>query len=340
MGKALVVGLAAVLVVASGVSADMVTPTFSFSGGQQSITASLSASGSATLSGSGTYYSWVGWPVSSWASVSINMNNQTVNLGTNPSVIGVNKDPMGNGQVAFGNGIAPNKALSSASLMDLNVTDFFGGSPQGLALNPVSLDGEISGIGIPVTMTLNTSGSLSNFSFDMTSNPAFTYKKSGALPSITYGWVGSGDASVNYNLAITGNLDVAGIFSVDLGQLINYTGNFATAAPLLGDMVLTELGGPYPRDVEVHISSNFQDWTPVTVPFTTSGVVDFNNYGGGEGGSYYKVHVDYAFNGSLNVDGVTLDLYSTIADIVPEPITLAVMGVGAGLLTLARRRSK
>jgi hypothetical protein len=332
MGK-VILGLTVALAFVSGAYADMVSPGFSFSGSQQSLTATLTASGSATLGGSGTYYSWVGWPVSTWASVSISMNNQTVGIGTNPDTIAIDKDPMGNATVAF-----ERLTLSNGQLVDLNVTDLFGGSPQGVALDQVALDGEVIGL-VPVQVRLDVTGSASNFSFDMTA-PAWTLPQGGAHPSLDYLWIGSGNANIDYNLAVDGELEVAGIFTVDLGTLTNLSGSTGyTGIPLIGSMNLTELAGPYPKDVAVHISSNFNDWTPITVPFTTAGAYDYNNYSG-EGGTYYKVHFDYDFTGSLTVDNVTLDIYSTLNDIVPEPISLAVFGIGAGLLTVIRRRQK
>jgi len=336
MGKVSVVGLAAVLAVTSGAFGDMVSPGFTFSGSQQSITASLTAGGSATLSGNGTYYSWVGWPISSWASVTISMNNQTIGIGTNPDTIAINKDPMGNGQVAFERLFT---TLDNGQLLDLNATDMFGGSPQALALDRVTLTGTVNTVlgDIPVEARLDATGSLSNFGFDMTA-PAWTFPNGGAFPSKDYMWIGSGNASIDYNLAIDAELEVWGIFTVDLGTILSTGGNVGyNGIPLLGAMNLTELAGPYPKDVAVHISSNFDNWTPITVPFSTAGAFDYNNYSGGTN-AYYVVHIGYDFTGSLTVDNVTLDIYSTIADIIPEPVTLAVFGLGAGLVTLARRR--
>ncbi len=336
MGK-LILSLAVVLVVSGGAMGDMVSPTFNFSGSQQSITATLTASGSATLSGYGTYYSWVGWPVSSWASVTISMNNQTVGLGTNPNPINIDKDPMGNGQVSFERLFT---TLDNGQLVDLNATDLFGGSPQNVALNRISLDGGVNTpLGdIPVTFNLDAAGSLSNFSFDMTTNPVFTMKTGGAFPSVQYTWIGGGNAGVNYDIGVTGEIKIWDLITVPLGTLVSLNDRFDYAGiPLLGTMTLTELAGPYPKDVEVHIASNFDQFTPVTVPFTTSGAIDQMIPNGSN--SYFTVHADYAFNGSLTVDNVTLDIYSTITDIIPEPVTVAVFGVGAALFTMARRRN-
>jgi hypothetical protein len=331
-----VVSLAVVLAGTSGAMADMVSPTFSFSGAQQSFTASLSAGGSATLSGSGTYYSWVGWPINTWASATINFNNQTVGLSPNPNPININKDPMGTGQVTFER---THTTFDNGQLTSLNIQDFLGGSPQGLALNPVQLSGGVSTpLGdIPVTLTLNTSGSLSNLSYAST-GPAWSYGRSGAFPSVTYNWLGSGNVGVDAQLVATGDLNVWGIFDVSLGTLLD-TGVIHQALdglPLYGTMNLTELAGPYPKDVQIHINTDLSGLLPISVPFTTAGAYDYNSYSGGS--NYYKVHVNYAFDGSLTVTTAAMDLYSTVVDIIPEPVTLAVFGVGAGLLTLARRR--
>lgn len=341
MGKALVVALA-VLAVASGAYADLVSPSFNFSGGANSFNASLQATGSATLSGSGTYYSWVGWPVSSYASVSINLPSQSFGLGTNPDPINISKNPMGNAQISFDNGANNHNTntLKNGVLNSLNITDMLGGSPQGLALNPITLSGEISGIGIPVDITLNASGSISNFSLTSAPGNAWMLGHTGAYPSIAYNFLSSpSTAGVNYHVGVAGNLSIWGILNIDLGQLTSLDGHLDYAGvPLMGSMILTELPGPYPRSVHSEIAVDLSQWTPVTVPISTTGSYDFNNYTGGS--TYYKVHFDYGFNGSLTVNNIGLDINGTIANIIPEPITVAVFGVGAGLLSLARRRGR
>jgi hypothetical protein len=318
----------------------MVSPTFNFSGAQQSITASLTASGSATISGSGTYYSWVGWPINTWASVTLSLNSQTVGIGTNPDTININKNPMGNGQVGF-----ERLTLANGQLLDLNATDLFGGSAQDLALDRITVTGDVELLGLPVgvEIRLDTAGTLSNFNFDMTA-PAWTLPQGGTFPTKDYMWIGAGNAGIDYNLALNGEMEVLGFLTIPLGQLfgtsghVNFQDLLGGPVPLLGTMSLTELAGPYPKDVQVHINSNFDQFTPVTVPFTTAGNYSYDGYSGGD--SYYKLNLNYDFAGSLSVDNVSIDLYSTIADIVPEPITLAVFGLGAGLLSMTCRRSR
>jgi hypothetical protein len=339
MGK-VIVGFAVALVAVSGAYADMVSPGFSFSGAQQSFTANLSASGSATLGGSGTYYSWVGWPISTWASVTVSFNNQSVGLNTNPSPISINKDPIGNGQVTFERLFT---TLDNGYLNDLNVTDFFGGSPQGLALSPVALGGGVdTPLGeIPVTLTLNASGSLSNMAWDMNANTGMTVNKTGAFPSVTYTWLAGGNGGIDASLQVAGNLNIWGIVDVDLGTLLD-TGTIhqdLAGMPFYGTINLTELAGPYPKDVQVHINTDLSGLLPITVPFTTAGAYDYSNYTGGTN-SYFNVHVSYDFAGSLTVNSAGMDLYSTIVDIIPEPVSVAVFGLGAGLLAVIRRRQK
>jgi len=355
MGK-YVVGLAAVLVGAGAVYGDLVSPTWTFSGPQQSFTASLTAGGSATLSGYGTYYSWVGWPFNTWGSVTISFNNQTVPIGLNPDTTNIDKDPMGNGKSRLEAGWNnPWPPLGGGRLGDLNITDFMGGSPQGLALDRVTLDGTVNTVfgDIPVELRLDGSGSVSNMSFNMLTNPAATWYVSGSYPNPTkYSWIGAGVVGTDYGIALTGELEVWGLFTVNLGTLASMSGHLdygdpndqGTWLPLIGDMTYTdlELGGPYPHDVQVWIDvlPDPNALFPLTIPFTTTGSYTYNSYTG-PGSSYYVMSFNYNFAGSLTIDDVNLDLYATITNIlVPEPLTVAVFGVGAGLLSLARRRSR
>jgi hypothetical protein len=100
-----------------------------------------------------------------------------------------------------------------------------------------------------------------------------------------------------------------------------------------GVMVLTELAGPYPRGVAVNIRADAA--SPVTVSFGTSGSYYYNNYSGGTN-PYYIVTLNYSQSGSVSTTA-HMDLYATIHDFLPEPVTLAVLGVGGPLLTLARK---
>jgi len=331
MGK---VSLAIVLMMTCGVYADLHTVQqfgTSFDGAAQNASASLTASGSATVSGSGTYYSWVGWPVNSWASVSITFNNQTVGLGLNPDTISATRDPDGTGLVSFE---TVTDTLQQGTLDDL-VVDLDGGTAVGLALDNIVLNGQISGLGIPVTVTLSTSGSLNDLDYDMTSGSTGSYA-SGAFPSITYDVSPSGTVTANWGATITGNLDISGILNVNLGTLGTLGGTESIGGVgAAGTMTLTELAGPYPKDVAVAIHS---DVDAVGLSLSTSGSTSVNTFSGGTS-PYYKVSFNYSMSGSMNVDA-SVDLYDTIIDAIPDPATLSIFGLGTGLFALARRRRR
>jgi len=336
MGKVVSIGLAVVLSVTAGAYADMVSPGIGFSAGGDSLTASLTASGSATVGGSGTYYSWVGWPFSTWAQVTISFNNQTVGIGTNPDTINVAKDPTGTGQVSFERLFT---TLDNGNLDALDV-DLLGGSPQNLALDQVKLTGDVSGL-VDVEVRLDATGQITQLDFLKTGGITTGANGQFYVPPVaqaTYNGLWVGNATAGYSLAVDGELEVMGLFTIDLGELVSLSGTESlTGIPLPGQMTLTELGteGVWPKDVAVHLSAGIDE--AIDVPFTTAGSESISTYGGNKN-PYYKVNFNYDFDGQLTVDNVGVDLYDTIQDIVPEPMTLAVFGLGGALFALTRRR--
>jgi hypothetical protein len=321
-----------------GAYADITQFGLNFNGAGDSATASLTASGSATVGGSGTYYSWVGWPVSSWASVTISFTNQTVGIGTNPDTINVNKDPTGSGLVSFEDefvhplGPLP---LDDGNLDDLDVA-LLGGSAQGLALDRVTLTGDVGGI-VGVEVRLDTSGQISQLDYDMTggltlgSNGQYLVAPMGQA---TYTVIPVGDVAATYSASIDAEIEVLGIFTIDLGTVASMGGTEnLLGLPLPGTMTLTDTDG----DVAVHIHSGFE--SSLDVPFATAGAESINTYAGNKN-PYYKMNFNYDFDGNLVVGNVAVDLYDTLVGAVPEPVTIAVFGLGGVLLGLTRRRGR
>ncbi len=342
MGKVTAIAVALVVGLASGAYADLGSYGVNFDGASQSLTADITAGGSATLSGSGTYYSWVGWPVSTWASVSISFNNQTVGIGTNPDTINVNKDPDGSATVGFERLFT---TLDDASLSNLSV-DGLGGSAQGVALDQVTLNGEVIGL-VPVELRLDASGSINTLDLSIPSpvliGPDGQFNVA-PIGQATYTALGSGNVSASLSASVTGEMEVLGLFTIGLGTLVNFNESLNEAIPYLSTVTLTELGvqdsGIYPKDVAVHLSTDLADLAggdAIEIPFTTSGSENINTYDGSKN-DYYKVNFNYAFDGNVAISNASIDLYDTIVGAIPEPATVAVFGIGGALLSLARRR--
>jgi len=223
--------------------------------------------------------------------------------------------------------------LQQGTLDDLDV-DIDGGAAWGLALDDIVLTGDVVGLGIPVTVTLETTGSIIDMAFGMTGASTGSYA-SGSFPSITYNINPSGNASASFSATVAGEIDIGGFLTVDLGTLATVSGSDSEAVSAPGTMVLTELASVgYPKDVavELHAATGAID-----VPISTSGSEALDTYGGNKN-PYYKVNFNYNLAGQLGVGSASIDLYDTIVDAVPEPTTIAVLGLGGVLLAMARRR--
>jgi hypothetical protein len=218
---------------------------------------------------------------------------------------------------------------------------------DGAAYNLGNYDGASitgTGGGHTVVLTLNaTPLSVSALSFNMTGGPTgvlTNYTTVAPFPpglvQATYSVAPYGTLAMTLgSTALTGTMTFDGSpvgINLAMGGGSNSVGETMTN----GVMVLTELAGPYPRSVADNIRGDLA--TPVTVSFGTSGSYNYNNYSGGTN-PYYIVSLNYSQSGNVSATS-HLDIYDTILNIIPEPMTLAVLGLGGVLLTLARRRSR
>jgi hypothetical protein len=338
MGKVFV---CVVLAVTAGAYGDLVTGSANF-GGATNASATFSVSGSSNLSGSGTWYQWVGWPTNNWSSGPISFGNTAPGfsgaptLGSNPTgSLTVALDPTDNPSIdAF-------TRLEHGSLNGLSVN-----IKDGAAYSLGNYDGATiygTGGGHTVQLTLNaTPLSMSALSFNMTGGPTGTLTGYSSNPAAfqmvqaTYSVAPYGTLAATLGAtALTGAMYFDGS-GVGINQAMGGGSNSLAQTLTGGVMVETELAGPYPRSVAVHISGNAA--SPVSVSFGTSGSYYYNNYSGGTN-PYYIVSLNWGQSGSVSTTA-SMDLYGTILNIIPEPVTLAVFGLGAALFTLNRRRTR
>jgi hypothetical protein len=341
MGKLAVAGLV-VLASTAGVFADLVTVSGSASG---SGSASLSMSGSATLSGSGTYYSWVGWPTSAFQGVTLNFGNANPGFATGP--LGIASSPTGSLTASLDPTDAPTidafTRLEHGSLDALNV-DIKDGAAYGLGGAGNWAIGAYRADNGTQLMTLDLSAfslAMTGLGFNMTGGPTGTltsYSEYPATVSGTYSVAPYGNLTASLGTAsLTTSLWNATSGWSTLGTYGIGGGSASQAEALSGTMVATELAGPYPRDVAITIAADTT--AAVSVGFGASGNWAFNNYSGGTN-PYYVVNVSTGVTGTATVNSAHVDLYSTLQDVIPEPMTLVVFGLGGAMLTLARRRSR
>jgi hypothetical protein len=319
-----------VLAVTTGAYADFTHVVQQFNmgiGSPSGASTSATVSGSATLSGSGTYYSWAGWPTTAWQAQGLSFNNPTLGLGVGP--VNLSSTPTGSYSVEFE--IAKSTLQQGQfDALNINLKD---GASWGIGnLNTVSMSDSVKGVSL--TLTASSAAGITAESFLMTGPKTGAYA-SGAFPSITYSIAPSGTLSASaVGSSYTGSLYLPGVGTVGLGTLLNApTGSANAAKTLSGTMTLTELAGPYPKDVAVAVHA---DASAVSIPLSTSGSYYYNNYAGGTS-PYYVISLNYGYSASVST-GAHMDLYNTLVDVIPEPVTLAAFGVGGALLTLARRR--
>jgi len=342
MGKLAVAGLV-VLASTAGVFADLVTASGSASG---SGSASLGMSGSATLSGSGTYYSWVGWPTNAFQGVTLNFGNASPGFATGP--LGIASSPTGSLTASLDPTDAPQydafTRLEHGTLDALNV-NIQDGASYGLGSAGNWAIGAYRADNSQQLMTLDLSAFSLGFTglgFNMTGGPtggvASPYTQWPSTVSGTFSVAPYGNLTASLGTAsLTTSLWNATTGWATLGSYAIGGGSGTTAEALAGTMVATELAGPYPRDVAISLAADTT--AAVSVGFGASGSWAFNNYSGGTN-PYYVVNVSTGLSGTATVNSAHIDIYSTLQDVIPEPMTLVVFGLGGAMLTLARRRSR
>jgi hypothetical protein len=331
MGRLCVVALV-VLAVTTGAYADFTHIVQQFNmgiGAPSGASTSGSASGTATLSGSGTYYSWAGWPTTAWQATGLSFNNPTVGIGAGP--VNLSSTPNGSYSVEFET-VKSTLQQGQFDALNINLKD---GASWGIGnLNTLTLSSTGGIGGISLTLTASSATAITAETFLMTGPKTGTYA-SGAFPSITYSIAPSGTLSATaVGSSYTGNLYLPGVGNVNLGTVLSApSGSVNAAKTLSGTMTLTELAGPYPKDVAVAVHA---DASAVSIPLSTSNSYYYNNFSGGTN-PYYVLSLSYGYNANVSA-GAHMDLYNTLVDVIPEPMTLAAFGVGGALLTLARRR--
>jgi len=325
------IGAAAVLAIAAGASANIVSPSIDFSDPGDSATTTFTAFGSGSMTASGTVYVKIlAW----WVPINVNFSNSNITLGANPDTIAWSSDPTGTGQVEFERVSQP---LDSGKLDALNV-DLKGGSAWNYSLDRIELS-EQAGLS---KFYIDTAGSVSAFRFDMTGAPTGTYN-AGSEPVVTYDISPSGVLTTSYSATMNGSLSV-GItflgnwyaFDIPVGTFFSGSGTIALPATANGTMTLTELAGAYPRDVKVAIDASVG---PVSIPFSLNDDFVINKAMSGNN-PYYTLTGHYDLNGLLKGGSTHMALTDTVQGIIPEPMTVSLLAVGGSMWAFRRRREK
>ncbi|MBN1343315.1 MAG: PEP-CTERM sorting domain-containing protein [Phycisphaerae bacterium] len=330
MGKVLVAGLLTVLLSANGAFAGIVNSSLDFNGSGDSAVGSLAAYGNGSMTASGTVYVKIlAW----WVPINVSFSGTNLILGTDPDMISLASDPTGTGSVGFE---TASPVLSSGTLNGLNV-DIKDGAAWNMAMDRIELT-ESGGLS---KLYLDASGSIDSYRFDMTGAPTGTYL-SGGHPSVTYEVSPSGNLSASYSAHIDGSFSVGVTFmskwyafDIPVGTMFSLGGSVDLPATAEGTMTLTELAGDYPRDVAVELEL---DAGPISIPFSATDSFAISKAMSGSE-PYYNITGNYDFSGLFQLGSTHVSLTDTIVGVVPEPVTLSVLGLGGALLALRRRRA-
>ncbi len=104
-------------------------------------------------------------------------------------------------------------------------------------------------------------------------------------------------------------------------------------AQLTGSLSLTNLN----PDVGVNINASLPSWSPAS--FSEGDSWNASTYIAPII-PYYTINVSWGIGAGVEIETPRVNLNGTIENIIPEPISLAVFGLGGGMLTLLRRRSR
>jgi len=317
MGRVFAVGLTVVSLASSGAMAGMiydVPVTFDPSVSSASLNLGVYAGGSVSYSVQGYAWNWVqgkfvpnGDPIAgSW--------NPHADWGTHRQI----SNPGGNAKLEFDVPTLANDKLEDLYVdikgnADWSVNESWSGS---LAVIPgvFEIGFDLSGsAGIDALYWQMTPGQPANGIID---------------PDGSVGGLLSGSIGANFKVKL-GALPWMSVwnpsYSLDLPIGID--------AQLTGALNLTDLN----PDVGVNVNASLPSWSPASFS-------EGNSWSGSTYIApfvpYYTINVSWGIGAGVEIETPRVELNGPIENIIPEPISLAVFGLGGGMLTLLRRRSR
>jgi len=235
-------GLVCVLMMATGASGDIVAAPVTFDGPGNSLTASGTLVGSATLSGSGGMYTWDD-ANDAWVGETFTIPVQMVSIATDPALLSLSASPTGSMTVALDDG-----TYAVDSFFDISFDLAPGGMP--FDVSPVSL-----------TVNLDAGGSTS---VDLL----------GAGEFAPLAWEGPNTVTTGVNVDVS-----AAAGPIPLGYLFNFAVAEAQENnPVLSPLVIDPLVGTW-YEFGVAFSADFEN---ITLNIADTGVVSMNTYSGSQ----------------------------------------------------------
>ncbi len=322
--------------------ADMTTQSLSFGNTGDSFSTNMTLSGAQRTYGSGTYYQWVGWPVSNWASVNITWESGYQDLSfedpctyyPDPDTLTVTADPTGNGQVSF-------ERLFTTfddGRLDTLDADLLGTQTQEFSTSWIWAETNVGWLSLLVW----ADGELTELGFEADDEQMLTVGPNGQyhLPpegEATYAAGGLGTVTLSHDTTLCIGINIGG-FDWDPDYTIDLSGTQSQEAGLGGAMTLYEIGedGQYPKDAGFDLGIDLDG--SIDLPFSTSGSIHREEWLSSE--QYYVININYEVDGSIRFDDVSFELHDTLEGVIPEPTTAAVFGLVGAMAALARRQRR
>ncbi len=233
-------------------------------------------------------------------------------------------NPGGTANISFD---AP--SLESGRLNSLDI-DLKGTADWSVSMPTFEYSTTLFGV-VPFSFSLDAMASIDSLTWTMMDAPNGSQVAGTSSPLVSYDIDPSGEVNGTVTGSLTPSLSIM-FLPFDLGGPYSLSQDFSLDQTLTGTMSLEDLDG---EDLGVNVDAALPDWSIPAID--EDGDVSFSTYTGIPMVPYYNVTLGYEIEAGAFVQTPHVDLNGVVADVVPEPVTVALLGIG-GLFGVTRRR--